>query len=202
MHFLILRKIHLYLAILFSLQINKRILNGECGDPTSCSKYFHLCTPGFSPHSRCFRAAESWNHQSGKEPTHHCPRLAGNCVKRLRQIFFLSSPTPSWRASRVQVRLRIRGRQRKWRKPSMAALFISRQTLRIEMNTRRAICERMALVQQSSLSPCIVRGGAGNIGGQTALNEYGRAAQTKRPVHRLQTHPCASSSVSELHGET
>lgn len=84
----------------------------------------------------------------------------------------------------------------------MAALFISRQTLRREMNTRRVICERMALVQQSSLLPCIVRGGAGNTRGQTSLNEHGRAAQTKRPVRGLQTHPYASSSVSELHGET
>lgn len=84
----------------------------------------------------------------------------------------------------------------------MAALFISRQTLRREMSTRRVICERMALVQQSSLSPCIVRGGAGNNGGQTALNEHGRAAQTKRPMHGLQTHHHASSSMSELHGET
>lgn len=76
----------------------------------------------------------------------------------------------------------------------LAALFISRQTLRREMNTCRAICERMALVQQSSLSPCIVQGGAGNNRGQTA--------QTKRPVHRLQTHPHACSSVSEVHGQT
>lgn len=71
-----------------------------------------------------FFAAEGWNHQSGKEPTHRCPRLAGNGTKRLRQIFFLSSLTPSWRASHIQVRLRIRGRQRKWRKSSMAALFM------------------------------------------------------------------------------
>ncbi len=80
----------------------------------------HVKPKLFFPHSRCFRAAESWNHQSGKEPMHRCPRLAGNCTKRLRQIFFLSSPTSSWRASRVQVRLRIRGRQRRWRKSSMA----------------------------------------------------------------------------------
>lgn len=150
----------------------------------------------FLPTAIRFRAAESWNQQSGKEPTHHCPHLAGNGSKRLRQIFFLSSPTPSWRSSRVQVRLGIRGSQRKWRKSSMAVLFISPPNTE-ERWTHAGWSVRGWLWYSSHpCRPVLYEAEPENNRGQTDINE------TKRPARSLQTHPHASSHVSRRHGET